>query len=133
MFRKAYIILIPIVFGLIGGMILCYEFNTFESATSRLRILGFVFTAYFLSIIIPSALSEKMLTKNNYKNRVILGLLSLISLTLVNEINFWNNDRFPMKNWASEPNTMLINTLIQLAFGIALILLINIRLKNKYT
>lgn len=133
MFRKSYLILFPLVFGLIGGMILCYEFNIYVSGTSRLRILGFVFAAYFLSIIIPSILSGSMLTKNNYKNRVILGLISLLALTLVNEINFWKNDRFPMKNWASEPNTMLINTLIQLAFGITLILLINIRLKNKST
>ena len=123
----------PILSGLIGGMILCYEFNTFVPATSRLRMLGFVFIAYFLSIIIPSILSGLVLTKNNYKNRVMLSLLSLFALTLVNDINYWNNDFYPEKSWASHPKTMLLNTLIQLAFGIVLIMLINIRPKNKNT
>lgn len=133
MFRKAYMISFPILFGLIGGMILCYELNTYVPATSRLRTLGFVFIAYFLSIITPSILSGIVLTKNNYKNRVMLSLLSLFALTMVNEINFWNNDLFPEKSWTSNPRIMLINSLIQLAFGIVLILLINIRLEKKNT
>jgi hypothetical protein len=133
MFKKAYMISFPFILGLFGGMILCYEFNTYESATSRLRILMFFGLAYFISIIITSILSGRMLMNNNYKNRVMLGLLSLLSLTLVNEINFWNNDRFLMKNWASEPKQMMINSLIQLSFGIFLIMLVNIRPKNKYT
>ncbi len=132
MFKKAYLISYPIFLGLIGGIILCYEFNTYVPATSRLRLLGFVFLAYIISILIPSIISKFLLAAYNYRNRVILGFISLSALTIVNEINFWNNNRFPMKNWASEPNQMLINSLVQLAFGIFLNILVNIRPKNKY-
>jgi hypothetical protein len=130
-FRKNYFILIPVILGILGGLILIYEFDSYIPATSRLRVFGYYLIAYFISLVVSSIVSKRVLKINTYKNRLIIGLISLIFLSLINEIHFWNNATIHLKGWWSNPKIMLFNSSAQLILGVILLLIVNIRLKQN--
>lgn len=130
MFKNRFYILIPITLGLIGGYILSYELDTYVPASSRIRVLYFQLTAYLISFFIPSILSSSILKNNKYKTRFLMSLISLFFLTLVNEINYWNNDFFPSKSWSSDPKYMIVNSMIHFLTALLFVLLVNIRISK---
>lgn len=113
-----YALILALCFGVLGGFILVYEWNTYESFLGRKRMLLFYIVAYSVALVLP-AIFNRIIFKLK-KSILLTGIVSLLALTAVNEISFIGIDPFPMKmplyGW-----NHLSSLFLQLGIGLLLV------------